>query len=57
LTVAGLVATVAPASAKSRSSTLIGQFDANDDGTVDLAEAKKAAGDLFDKLDATTGVR
>jgi molecular chaperone DnaK (HSP70) len=28
------------------------RFDTDKDGTVDLAEAKKAAGDLFDKLDA-----
>ena len=26
-------------------------FDTDNDGTVDLAEAKKAASDLFDKLD------
>ncbi len=32
-------------------STLVGQFDTDNDGTVDLAEAKKAASDLFDKLD------
>ena len=29
----------------------VARFDTNNDGTVDLAEAKKAAGDLFDKLD------
>jgi hypothetical protein len=28
-----------------------GTLDADNDGTVDLAEAKKAAADLFDKLD------
>ena len=51
LTVAGFVAAATPASAQSRKSTLVGQFDADNDGTVDLAEAKKAAGDLFAKLD------
>jgi Ca2+-binding EF-hand superfamily protein len=51
LAVAGLVAAATPASAQSRKSTLVGQFDADNDGTVDLAEAKKAAGDLFAKLD------
>jgi Ca2+-binding EF-hand superfamily protein len=51
LTVAGLVAAATPALAQSRKSTFVGQFDADNDGTVDLAEAKKAAGDLFDKLD------
>ncbi len=29
----------------------IAKFDTDKDGTVDLAEARKAAGDLFDKLD------
>jgi Ca2+-binding EF-hand superfamily protein len=29
----------------------VARFDTDKDGTVDLAEAKKAAGDLFDKLD------
>ena len=33
-------------------STPVGQFDTDNDGTVDLAEAKKAASDLFDKLDS-----
>ncbi len=51
LTVTGLVALATPASAQSRKSTLVGQFDADNDGTVDIAEAKKAAGDMFDKLD------
>ncbi len=32
-------------------STPVGQFDTNNDGSVDLAEANKAASDLFDKLD------
>ena len=51
LTVTGLIAAAKPAAARSKSSTLVGQFDADNDGTVDLAEAKKAAADLFDKLD------
>jgi hypothetical protein len=29
----------------------VSRFDTDKDGTVDLAEAKKAAGELFDKLD------
>jgi Ca2+-binding EF-hand superfamily protein len=32
-------------------SSLVGQFDLDKDGSVDLAEAKKAAAALFDKLD------
>ena len=34
-------------------SSLVGHFDTDNDGTVDLAEAKKAAADLFDKLDTS----
>ena len=51
LTVIGLVAAATTASAQSRKSTLVGLFDVDNDGTVDLAEARKAAGDMFDKLD------
>lgn len=40
-----------PALAKSRHSNWIRMFDPDNDGTVDLAEAKKAASALFDKLD------
>jgi hypothetical protein len=29
----------------------VAKFDTDNDGTVDLAEAKKAASDLFDRLD------
>ncbi len=36
---------------KSRSSNWVRMFDTDNDGTVDLAEAKKAASALFDKLD------
>jgi len=50
LTVTGLVAAT-PAAARAKRSSPVAQLDADNDGTVDLAEAKKAAGDLFDKLD------
>src|ERR1700692_6198 len=45
------LAGVLPVSAKSRPSNWIRMFDTDNDGTVDLAEAKKAASALFDKLD------
>jgi len=50
---AALIAAVTPVSvtpARAQSS-LVGQFDLDKDGSVDLAEAKKAAAALFDKLD------
>jgi Ca2+-binding EF-hand superfamily protein len=40
-----------PAWAKSPRGKLIRLFDTDNDGTVDLAEAKKAASALFDKLE------
>jgi Ca2+-binding EF-hand superfamily protein len=40
-----------PAGAQSRRSNPIRMLDTDNDGTVDLAEAKKAALALFDKLD------
>src|ERR1700737_5082909 len=40
-----------PVLAKSRHLNRIRMFDTDNDGTVDLAEAKKAASALFDKLD------
>ena len=43
---------VLPAFAKHRRSNLIRMLDTDNDGTVDLAEAKKAASALFDKLEA-----
>jgi Ca2+-binding EF-hand superfamily protein len=46
-----LLASAMPVSAKSRHSGPVGMFDTDNDGTVDLAEAKKAASDLFDRLD------
>jgi Ca2+-binding EF-hand superfamily protein len=45
------LAGVLPVLAKSRHSNWIRMFDTDNDGTVDLAEAKKAASELFDKLD------
>ncbi|HKM87332.1 MAG TPA: EF-hand domain-containing protein [Xanthobacteraceae bacterium] len=47
--VTALIGAATPARAKN--STLVGQFDTDNDGTVDLAEAKKAASAMFDKLD------
>jgi hypothetical protein len=49
LAATALVAAVTPAWAKN--STLVGQFDLDNDGTVDLAEAQKAGAAFFDKLD------
>jgi len=46
-----LIGAATPAFARKKNSTLVGQFDLDHDGTVDLAEAKKAASDTFDKLD------
>ena len=43
-----LIAAVTPAWAQS---SLVAQFDIDKDGSVDLAEAKKAGAALFDKLD------
>jgi Ca2+-binding EF-hand superfamily protein len=50
--IGGLAGTTIATSAfaKKRQSP-VAQFDTDHDGTVDLAEAKKAAGDVFDKLD------
>jgi Ca2+-binding EF-hand superfamily protein len=48
LTIGTLLAAVLPASAKS---SLIRMLDSDNDGTVDLAEAKKAASAVFDKLE------
>jgi EF hand len=49
--IAGLVAAATPALAATKNSTLVGQFDTDNDGTVDIFEAKKAASELFDRLD------
>jgi EF hand/EF-hand domain pair len=48
LAVGTLLATVLPVMAKS---SLIRMLDTDNDGTVDLAEAKAAASALFDKLE------
>jgi hypothetical protein len=40
-----------PVAAKSRAINMIRMLDTDNDGTVDLAEAKKAASALFDKLE------
>jgi len=47
--ITALIGAATPARAKD--SSLVGQFDTDKDGTVDLAEAKKASSDMFDKLD------
>ena len=49
MAITALIGAATPARAKD--SSLVGQFDTDNDGTVDLAEAKKAASDMFDKLD------
>jgi Ca2+-binding EF-hand superfamily protein len=41
-----------PVLAKSRQSNWVRMLDTDNDGTVDLAEAKKAASALFDKLES-----
>jgi Ca2+-binding EF-hand superfamily protein len=52
VTILGLIggSTVALAQTK-KGSAPVSQFDTDNDGTVDIDEAKKAASDLFDKLD------
>lgn len=50
--ITGLIGVATPALARSAKSDPVARFDTDNDGTVDLAEAKKAAGALFDKLDA-----
>ena len=47
---AGFSAGVAPSLANAKTSW-VAQFDTDKDGTVDLAEAKNAAGATFDRLD------
>jgi Ca2+-binding EF-hand superfamily protein len=53
--VLGLATTVAavnvPALAASRSASPVKMFDTDNDGTLDLAEVKKAASDTFARLD------
>jgi Ca2+-binding EF-hand superfamily protein len=49
VTILGLIGAATPALAQEQSH--VTRFDMDHDGTVDAAEAKKAASDLFDKLD------
>ncbi len=51
LAAGGLLAAAWPALAKSGRMNLIRMLDTDNDGTVDLAEAKKAASALFDRLE------
>ena len=51
LAVGTLLATGLPVLAKSRQTSLIRLLDTDNDGTVDLAEAKAAASALFDRLE------
>ncbi len=46
-----LLVGVFPASSKPRQTNAIKMLDTDNDGTVDLAEAKKAASALFDRLE------
>jgi Ca2+-binding EF-hand superfamily protein len=50
--ITGLAGMGAAHSAFAKKPSPVTSFDTDHDGTVDLAEAKKAASDLFDKLDA-----
>lgn len=49
--ITGLIGAVTPALARTTKTSPVARFDTDKDGTVDLAEAKKAAGALFDRLD------
>ncbi len=51
LTAATVISGCFPAFGKSRHTNPIRVLDTDNDGTVDLDEAKKAASDLFDRLD------
>ena len=51
LAVGALLAAGLPVSAKSRNNSLIRMLDTDNDGTVDLAEAKAAASAMFDRLE------
>jgi hypothetical protein len=51
LAAGALLAAGLPVLAKSRGSNLIRMLDTDNDGTVDLAEAKKAASAAFDRLE------
>lgn len=47
----GLVGSAMPALAWAKKPSPVARFDTDHDSTVDLNEAKKAAGDLFTRLD------
>jgi EF-hand domain pair len=49
--ITGLGAIVATQTALAKKPSVVATLDTDNDGTVDLAEAKKAAAGLFDKLD------
>ena len=49
--IAGFVDLGGAYSAFAKKPSLVAKFDTDNDGTVDLAEAKKAASALFEKLD------
>ena len=48
--ISAFAGTVSPALARAKRSAVAG-IDTDNDATVDLGEAKKAAGELFDRLD------
>jgi hypothetical protein len=48
----GVIGSASQAFAKSNKPSPVERFDSDHDNTVDLAEAKKAAGDTFARLDA-----
>lgn len=52
LVITALAGTALPALARTKTPSPVARFDTDHDGTVDLAEAKRAAMDMFDKLDA-----
>ena len=49
--IAGLAGIGATQAAFAKKPSPVALFDTDNDGTVDLAEAKKAASDLLDRLD------
>jgi Ca2+-binding EF-hand superfamily protein len=51
VTITSLIGAVASAFAQARGLSPVARFDTDHDGTVDLAEAKKAAATVFDRLD------
>ena len=53
--ITGLAGLGATRAAFAKKLSPVAPFDTDNDGTVDLAEAKKAASDLFDKLDRDKG--